>query len=491
MKRYILFGLTLLMAFPLSVVAQDEETDDEDEVVVRKATPKHKQYETRTVKGRVLDAATKQPISGAIVQATDFAGYSVLTEDDGTYELKVPLLATSVYVTSPDFNAVQMGLQQGEQQFDVQLHSALFSADYAKETNVLSNYVADNFKYSSAINVKDEIQKQLGAYAHTTSHNGTPGVGGTIFLNGLNSLNVNAQPLIVIDGVPLDQQYSRSIIHQGFYNDILTNLNMLDIEKVTVMRNGTALYGAKGGNGVILIQTRRSKSMATRITATASANVTLEPKYISMMDNDQYRTYASDLLKTTGTRLSDFQFLTEDPNNYYYLPYHNNTDWKDYVYHTAITQNYGINVEGGDAVANYNLSVGYMMAQSPLKYNDQDRLNIRFNTDISLTDRFLVRFDASFSNQTRDIRDDSAPTSYDDGTPTAPSFLAYVKSPFMNPYSYGRGRFSESEFEIKDETYLDQALSDYPSYNWRLANPAALNEWAEAENKNRFENSLL
>ncbi len=491
MKRYILFGFTLLMAFPLSLSAQDEDTDDEDEVVVRKATPKKKQYETRTIKGRVIDAATGKPISGAIVQATDFAGYSVLTEDDGTYELKIPLVATSVYVSSPDYNAVKMGVKSQEMQFDVQLHSALFSADYEKETNVLSNYAASDFKFSTSINVKDEIQKQLGAQVHTISHNGTPGVGATMFMNGLNSLNVNAQPLIVIDGVPIDQQYGRSILHEGFYNDILTNLNMLDIDKVTVMRNGTALYGAKGGNGVILIQTRRSKSMATRITATASAAVTLKPKYISMMDESQYRNYASDLLKTTGTRLSDFQFLDED-NAYYYPMYHNNnTDWKDLVYRTAVTQNYGINVEGGDAVANYNLSVGYMMAKSPLKYNDQDRLNIRFNTDINLTDRFLVRFDASFSNQTRDIRNDGAPTGYDEGTPTAPSFLAYVKSPFLNPYSYGRGRFSASEFEIKDETYLDQALSDYPSYNWRLANPAALNEWAEAENKNRFENSML
>ena len=119
-----------------------------------------------------------------------------------------------------------------------------------------------------------------------------------MFIQGLNSLNVNAQPLIVIDGVIVEQQYGREMIHSGFYNDILNNINPNDIENVTVLRNGTALYGAKGANGVILIQTRRNKSMATRITATLSAGVTLEPKMISMMNAEQYRGYASEALVT-------------------------------------------------------------------------------------------------------------------------------------------------------------------------------------------------
>ena len=113
-----------------------------------------------------------------------------------------------------------------------------------------------------------------------------------MFMNGLNSLNVNAQPLIVIDGDIVDQQYNRQMLHQGFYNNILSNINPNDIEKVTVLRNGTALYGAKGANGVILIDTRRNKTMATRITASVSSGITLEPKFIDMMDATQYKSYA-------------------------------------------------------------------------------------------------------------------------------------------------------------------------------------------------------
>ena len=493
MKRYILFGLSLLMAFPLTVSAQDDGDDDVQEADVRTLAPKKKQYETRTVKGLVVDAATQQPVSGAIVRAAEIDGYSVLTEDDGTYELKVPVFAAALVVTTPDHNPVRMGLLGTAEQRTAKLYPTTFTAEYGQQTNVRSDYTATDFKYSSMVNVKEEIQKQLGAQVHTINRSGLPGVGSVMFVQGLNSLNANAQPLIVIDDVIIDQQYGRTMLHSGFYNDILSNLNAADIEKVTVLRNGTALYGAKGANGVILIQTRRNKSMATRITATVSAGVVMEPKYVSMMGAEDYRGYASELLSSTNTRLNKFKFLNDTPypENYYYTQYHQNTDWKDFVYRTAFTQNYGINVEGGDNVANYNLSVGFITNQSALEYNNMNRLNIRFNTDIELSRHLGVRFDASFGNTTRNIRDDGAPENYDEGTPTSPTFLAYAKSPFLSAYSYGMGQLSDSHFDIEPEDYLTEALANYSQYNWKLGNPAAINEYADAPNKNRFENSML
>ena len=500
MKRYILFGLTMLIsALPLGVMAQDDDSDDEEgtETSVRTFAPKQRQYETRNVNGVVVDAATKEPVAGAIVRAAEIDGYSVLTEDDGTYQLKVPVFATALTIISPDYNTVRIGLQTGAAQKTVMLYPTIFSPDYTQQTNVRGDIVANDFAYTSSINIKDEVQKQLGAQVYTANRSGIPGIGSTMYIQGLNSLNVNAQPLVVVDGVIIEQQYGRELLHEGFYNDLLSNINPADIENVTVLRNGTALYGAKGANGVILIQTRRNKSMATRITANVSAGVTFEPKYLSVMDASQYRGYASELLKTTNTTLQTFNFLKENQyldngeRNYYYDLYHQNTDWKEYVYHTAITQNYGINVEGGDDVANYNLSVGYSDAKSNLKMNDMSRLNIRFNTDIQLLKQLGVRFDASFSNLTRNLRNDGAPVTYDEGTPTSPAFLAYAKTPFLSPYSYGRGIFSSDHWDIDKEDYLTEALHNYKGYNWRLGNPAAILEYSDAENKNRFENSML
>jgi TonB-linked SusC/RagA family outer membrane protein len=491
MKRYILFGLSLLMAFPVCVSAQDDDMEEEEVITSRVVKKKQKKYDTRVVRGQVKSAVTGQPVGGALVFADGVEGYSVLTEDDGSYELKVPLFTTSIYVSTTDYTPVRMGLQATEQQFDVVLYPSTFTAEYSKQIDPRNDRSANDFKYTNSVNIKDEIQQQLGGQVYSINRNGTPGIGQVMFVQGLNSLNVNAQPLIVVDGVVFDQQYGRTMLHDGFYNDVLSTINPADIEKVTVMRNGTALYGAKGANGVILIDTKRNHSMATRITANISAGVVLEPKYISMMNAGEYRSYASELLKSTNTQIQKFKFLNEDPEYYWYKKYHQNTDWKDYVYHTAMTQNYGINVEGGDAVANYNLSVGYTNQQSTLKKNGMNRLNIRFNTDISLTQTFDIRFDASFGNITRNLRNDGAPESYDDGTPTSPAFLAYAKSPFLSAYSYGMGRLSDVYFDIEQESYLDEALAYYSNYNWRLGNPAAILQYSEGETKNRLENSML
>lgn len=479
------------MAFPVCVSAQDDDVEEEEVITSRVIKKKQKKYDTRVVRGQVKSAVTGQPVGGVLVFADGVDGYSVLTEDDGTYELKVPLFTTSVFVSSTDYTPVRMGLQSSEEQYDVLLYPTSFAADYGKQFDPRNDRSATDFKYTNSVNIKDEIQNQLGSQVYSINRNGTPGIGQVMFIQGLNSLNVNAQPLIVVDGVVFDQQYGREMLHQGFYNDILSNINPADIEKVTVIRNGTALYGAKGANGVILIDTRRNKSMATRITANISAGVVLQPKFLEVMDAEGYRSYASEMLRSTNTQIQKFKFLNEDPTYYYYKKYHQNTDWKDYVYHTAMTQNYGINIEGGDAVANYNLSVGYTDQQSTLKENGMNRLNIRFNTDISLTPTFDFRFDASFSNITRGIRNDGAPESYDNGTPTSPAFLAYAKSPFLSPYSYGMGRLSDSYYDVEEESYLDEALAFYTNYNWQLGNPAAINQYSEGATRNRFENSML
>ena len=226
------------MAFPLSVFAQDEYDDEEEEVEeaqIKRVVTVKKQYETRTVKGFVFDAATQQPISGAIVRAAEVDGYSALTDDDGAYELKVPVFASAIYVTTPDYNPVKMGLVKGEMQKSVNMYVTAFTSEYSAQTNVRGDYTITDFKYTNAINIKDEVQKQLGGQAYTVNYSGTPGIGSVMFIQGLNSLNVNAQPLIVIDDVIIDQQYGRSLLHDGFYNDVLSNLNPADIEKVTVM----------------------------------------------------------------------------------------------------------------------------------------------------------------------------------------------------------------------------------------------------------------
>ena len=490
MKRYRFYCLALLMAGTLGGYAQEEAATD-TVTAARPASPIKKNVKTRPVSGRVFAVTSGTPLGGALVSVSGYDGYSALTEEDGTYKLDVPEYATALKITAPDYNTVRVGINQSGKLRDVTMYSSAMRSAYGADDNILNTVVADKFDYSPSLNITSEIGDQLGANVRTISRGGTPGIGNFMMMNGINSLHSNGQPLVVIDGVIVDQQYDRTMIHDGFYNDILTSFNVNEIKSVKVMANGTAIYGAKGANGVILIETKRNTSLATKIDATVSAGITLLPKSLPVMSGSQFKTYASDLLKTTGTNLSEFQFLTSDPNNYYYNKYNNNTDWNDVIYREAFSQNYGISVQGGDEVASYFLALGYNGAQSVLEDNDVNRLNIRFNTDINMFKHLFIRFDASYSNVTRNLKDQGAPEGYNEGTVTSVNYLGLVKSPMLSPYAYSNGKISDMAFDNNDEDYLDQALASIGNVNYRLANPASINEYGTAQNKNYFENSYL
>lgn len=490
MKRYRFYCLALLMAGTLGGYAQEEAATD-TVTAARPASPIKKNVKTRPVSGQVFAVTSGTPLGGALVSVSGYDGYSALTEEDGTYKLDVPEYATALKITAPDYNTVRVGINQSGKLRDVTMYSSAMRSAYGADDNILNTVVADKFDYSPSLNITSEIGDQLGANVRTISRGGTPGIGNFMMMNGINSLHSNGQPLVVIDGVIVDQQYDRTMIHDGFYNDILTSFNVNEIKSVKVMANGTAIYGAKGANGVILIETKRNTSLATKIDATVSAGITLLPKSLPVMSGSQFKTYASDLLKTTGTNLSGFQFLTSDPNNYYYNKYNNNTDWNDVIYREAFSQNYGISVQGGDEVASYFLALGYNGAQSVLEDNDVNRLNIRFNTDINMFKHLFIRFDASYSNVTRNLKDQGAPEGYNEGTVTSVNYLGLVKSPMLSPYAYSNGKISDVAFDNNDEDYLDQALASIGNVNYRLANPASINEYGTAQNKNYFENSYL
>ena len=481
-KRLLNFGLySIIFLGTVTAFGQEASTNQPS-----KPNLPAEKYVLKELSGKVVDAATGLPLAGVHVQAYNNAGYAAMTGEDGTYTINVPNFVTSLAVDLDGYNMVQCAINNRVASVDVSLYSNLFSDDYRERTSAIRQKTVVGFDLSGEISIDPQIQTKLGSDVRTVMRSGQPGMGAAMFMNGLNSLSANAQPLIVIDGVLLDMQYNRSMLHDGYYNNLLANISVNDIEKVTVLKNGTAIYGANGANGVILIDTKRNRSMATKIDVTVSGGFELMPTLPSMMDASQYRLYASELLGSTGTTLMDFKFLKEDPDYYYYKQYHNNTDWTDETYQNAFTQSYGINVQGGDDVASYNLSVGYTDGNSTLKKNDFSRFNLRLNSDIHLFRNLITRFDASFSDVQRDLRDDGVTDDFESSTITAPGFLSLIKSPFLNPYAYDT-QGNLSSFYADADDYLDEVIGT----NVSLANPCSILEYGEAKNKNSFGNSMI
>ena len=436
-----------------------------------------------TVNGVVFDAATRTPLAGVRVAAHGNSKYSVMTDETGTYSLEVPEFVTLIDLQAPGYNLVQMAVSEKAQQ--VFIHAEQFTSDYSTDVLISDIAQTEDFSLSTALSVDQEIGTRLGGDLRTITRSGTPAMGSAMFIGGLNSLNANAQPLIVVDGVFIDQQYNRDALHEGHYNNVLSSINVNDIEKVTVLKNATALYGTKGSNGVILIDTKRSTSMATRIEANVMAGIEMMPDRPSMMNASQYRLYASELIGSTDTELTDFKFLNNDPDYYYYGMYHNDTNWDDYIYREAFTQNYNMSVQGGDEVADYNLSLGYTIAESTLNYNNFTRMNLRFNTDIKLIGDLSTRFDVAYNYNTRNLRDDGIIEDFSKETILSPNFLGLIKAPFLHPY-----RQDENGKLTEFVSPADDFASDF-GLNTSWANPVAINEYGDAKNKNRLEYSVF
>ncbi len=493
MKRqfFLYIGMLLMTGICQPAIAQDDDevvyadgAQTETTVVKKKKVAKRPEYPTMEVKGTIIDAVTKAPLAGIQIRTLNDQNYAAMTDGKGNFTIKVPTFATSLFVHAPSFMSQQVAIGKGDKELNIMMMPDKFKTMYEDGTNILA---APELAVTNTTEqtVETSIENNLGADVRSITRSGGPGYGATMFIRGLNSLNANSHPLIVVDGIIQDMQDTRMTLHNGDFTNLFLNINPEDIDKVQVLKNGTALYGAKGGNGVILINTKRGHSLATRINANIGVGVSLEGRLPEMMDAGQFRTYASELLGShpdinnfTGT----FKFLVEDRSKFYYNEFHNETDWTKEVYHTALNQNYNINVQGGDDIGMYNLSLGYTDGQSTARDNGFNRLNVRFNTDIKIVNKLSTRFDMSYAKINRDVFDNGAPEEISGGSISSPTFLALLKAPFLNPYTYNNvtGKLSSSLSEA--DSYLTELDRDLT-----LGNPTALLKNGNAINKNRVE----
>lgn len=464
-KRFLPLGLAGLMLLSIAPLSAQNSSDD---LVV--------------VTGYVTDAALNTPMAGVKVQAYNISRHSAMTKEDGSFSIRIPEYVTSLTFSLDGCNTVVCALKGRTEGINVQMFDANFSEIYSTQTSATSAEQAGISSVSADISVDGQIQQSLQGNVLSIMRSGQLGIGALMQIDGINSLNINTQPLVVLDGIILDMGYEHVAMHDGFFNNLLANIPVEDIESVQILKNGYGVYGSKGANGVIIINTKRIKTMATKIDVNISGNYQTMPKLPYVMDESQYRAYASELLGTTGTTLTSFKFLQSDNKYPYYYWYHeNNTDWSKVSYQDAFVQNYNVSVQGGDDVANYSLSVGYLFGDATLAESEFSRFNLRLNSDIILGDRLSMRFDASYSDVTRDLRDDGAPDDIDNTMINAPGFLALVKAPFLSPYAHMYGGGITSYLASEDD-YLDEVLGTEVS----LANPLAILENGDGINKNYF-----
>lgn len=413
----------------------------------------------RIAEGRVIDLATGQGLLGVTVSDGQ---RQVITDQSGHYRMQLQGSSAEFRYSYDGYltRTLVVPLRSDSTHvYDIYMSSEAFAPLEAQHGAYTNN---------ASLSADDAISVHLASKVRSIARGGQFGEGSMMLIRGLNSLNTNVQPLIVIDGVVIEQLPGEQSIHGGFAINRLLDIDVQDIDHIDVINDATSLYGSKGANGVILISTKRGITNQTKITLNASMTSKMRPHLPEMMNSNEFRSYVSEVYKGS-TQASNMAggfegIFVEQVGDKTYNKNHNNTDWADEVYQTGLLQRYALGIQGGDDVARYNVSVGYLTADEAVKQSSFTRINTRVNADINLAKWFDLGAEVYFSRIERELRDDGA------DAVTSPAFAARVKSPFFHPYNY-----------TDDGLQLTKTISDVDALG--VTNPTALIENAKGAHK--------
>lgn len=328
----------------------------------------------------------------------------------------------------------------------------------------------ENIKQSPIISVDQYLQGRVPGM-HVVNRSGQPGSGAFTLMRGINSLNASTQPLYIVDGIPVTSHNVFDSNLDGYSYNPLLSVNNLDISKVTIIKDPTltAAYGSKASNGLIIIETLAPSAIQTVIDLDVRSGYSLSPgNLIPQLNAGQHKTLASEILVSSGKY--EEQILKEYPNLFLlpssdrFIDYQHNTNWQDKIFSNAAFSNINVNVKGGDEIARYGLSFGYMNATGIIRKTGYDAFNLRF---VSLLNVFSwLKMDAGVSlNYSSSQLKESAKV-----VETNPILTALGKSPMLNPFEYDReGR------EISALANVDEL---------GVSNPQAVIDNFDATNKN-------
>jgi len=457
----------------VKVYAQTEQDSTSTAVTI---TPKVKKG--ILVKGIVKDAKTKAGLSGINVVVK---GYSAaITNNDGTFEINVPHLQALLSVGGQEFQTKMYPLKNRDSGLEVFLSEAYYSPTYqignlptGQESQYGSTKAVSivNFKtnqWSSPVkeSVGDFLQGRV-AGLNSVRKSGVPGAGAYLTLRGFTSLYGSNKPLIIVDGMIYDDEDYGSGIIQNNSSSPLENLDVKDIENITVLKDDSALYGTKGANGVLIINTTRATELTTKIDFTMYGSANETPNQLPVMEANAYRTHISQLEASRGLtqdQIANLPYMNDNPLSSGYYKYHNETNWQDRVFKSSISQNYFLKIRGGDDIAKYGLSVGYLNNEGIVEGSQSTRYSTRLNAALRLTKKLSVDANMSFINNLQDQRDQGF------AYKTSPVYLALTKAPFLGANVFDAlGNMSPN-------------LSDTDDFN--ISNPRAILDNGIGINKN-------
>ena len=369
---------------------------------------------TIKVTGTVSDA--NEPLIGATVKEKANPSNGVMTDMNGNFTINVQPGATLVisylgYVT----REVKVG--NSSQTLNIVLEEDTKSLDEVvvvgygtmKRSDISGASVTLGEKAIQGSIITSLDQSLQGRAAGVTAVNtsGAPGTSSSIRVRGTATINANAEPLYVIDGVIVQSQGQSGAqfglgdaLGNGAISTIspLSTIDPADIVSMEILKDAsaTAIYGAQGANGVVLITTRHGKAGDAKFSYNGMLAINRQSKRLDMMNLREYAQYYNDFVD-----VGELQ-----PNAYLADPsiLGKGTNWQDAVFQTALQHSHQISAQGGTEAVQYYVSAGYMNQEGTIIGSEFDRLSFRANIDAQLKKWLKMGVNATFTDTNDDLK---------------------------------------------------------------------------------------
>ncbi|WP_324675869.1 TonB-dependent receptor [Hymenobacter sp. GOD-10R] len=224
------------------------------------------------------------------------------------------------------------------------------------------------------------------AGAQITEPSGEPGAGAVIRIRGLGSISAGNSPLYVVDGYPLGSA------------DNFNQISPLDIQSIQVLKDAAAcaIYGSRGGNGIVIVTTKRGQAGKTRFNFNANTGIQQVAKRIDVLNRNQYLDYLTDAF-TNGNRVIPAP-LQVDRNTLA------DTDWQDEIFQTGVQQRYQLSASGGSDKSRFYIAGSYFDQSGIVKGTGFERFSLRANYDAQLSKKLKIGLNLAPSFTRTDVR---------------------------------------------------------------------------------------
>ncbi|HEX6982918.1 MAG TPA: TonB-dependent receptor [Balneolaceae bacterium] len=373
--------------------------------------------QTGSIEGTVTDAETGETVPGANVflvennrgAATDIDGnYSISNVEPGTYTLRVTFVGYQTYTDQVVIEANEtldydVQLQIGAVGLDEVVVTGYGTTTKRELTGSIASIDAGEIEDVPVQNVESLLQGRAAGVT-VTAVSGNPGGGFSVDIRGAGSINAGAQPLYIVDGVPISFSPTSGVASTTPLNAI----NPSDILSIEVLKDAAsaAIYGAQAASGVVIITTKSGQASGpTQITVSAETGVTMASEMPDYLSTQQYLDYMGEIYAyNTGASVEEGRQVYQD----YFIGVFDtpgrdgeelaNTDWQDFIYQQGVSRSYNVAVSGGNDKTTFYLSGALENVDGHIFNSSYDDVGLRANLDHKVNEDFNIGLNLNLSN---------------------------------------------------------------------------------------------